>query len=72
MWRSHQCERDNPFGPDALGDRRRRNGTVPRLLTPELLDKLQARLTELAPDGGTWSTPKIAAWKAVEIGLVLV
>ncbi|NEU15139.1 helix-turn-helix domain-containing protein [Methylobacterium sp. BTF04] len=71
-WLEQLASRYNQFGPDALGDRRRRNGTAPRLLTPELLDKLRTRLAEPPSDGGTWSTPKIAAWMAAELGLVSV
>jgi transposase len=71
-WLEQLARRYNQFGPDALGDRRRRNGTTARLLTPELLDKLRARLAEPPPDGGTWSTPKIAVWMAAELGLVSV
>ncbi|WP_313898381.1 helix-turn-helix domain-containing protein [Methylobacterium sp. J-068] len=71
-WLEQLAQRYNQFGPDALGDRRRRNGTSPRLLTPELLDKLRACLAEPPPDGGTWSTPKIAAWMAAELGMVSV
>ena len=66
-WQEQLASRYNQFGPDALGDRRRRNGTAPRLLTPELLDKLRARLTEPPPNGGTWITPKVALWMAAEL-----
>ncbi|KQP31996.1 helix-turn-helix domain-containing protein [Methylobacterium sp. Leaf100] len=39
-WLEQLAKRYNQFGPDALGDRRRRKGTAPRLLPPDLLDKL--------------------------------
>ncbi|WP_305549987.1 helix-turn-helix domain-containing protein [Methylobacterium sp. NEAU K] len=68
-WQEQLASRYNQFGPDAVGDRRRRNGANPRLLTPELLDKLRARLAQPPPDGGTWSTPKIALRMAQELGL---
>lgn len=71
-WLEQLAQRYNQFGPDALGDRRRRNGTTARLLTPELLDKLRARLAEPPPDGGVWTTTKIAVWMAAELGLVSV
>ena len=71
-WLEQLAQRYNQFGPDALGDRRRRNGTTARLLTPELLDRLRARLETPPPDGGVWTTTKIAAWMADELGLVSV
>ena len=43
-WLEQLVRCSNQFGPDALGDRRRRNGATARLLTPELLDHLRARL----------------------------
>src|SRR4051812_11412517 len=56
----------------ALGDRRRRNGTSPSVLRPALLEKLKARLLEPPPDGGLWTSPKVAAWMAGELGLAAV
>jgi len=60
------------FGPDALGDRRRGNGAPARLVTPELLDRLRTRLETPPPDGGVWTTIKVAAWMAQDLGLVSV
>ena len=71
-WLEQLASRYNAFGPDALGDGRRRNGSRPRLLTPELLDGLRTRLETPPPDGGVWTTPKIAAWMARELGHVSV
>lgn len=71
-WLEQLAQRYNQFGPDTLGDRRRRNGTTARLLTPDLLDGLRARLATPPPDGGVWTTTKIAAWMAQELGLVSV
>lgn len=71
-WLEQLAQRYNQFGPDALGDRRRRNGTTARLLTPDLLDRLRTRLATPPPDGGTWTTTKIATWMAGELGLVSV
>ena len=71
-WLEQLAQRYNQFGPDALGDRRRRNGTTARLLTPDLLDRLRARLDAPPPDEGVWTTPKIAAWMACELGLASV
>ena len=71
-WLEQLARRYNEFGPDALGDRRRRNGATARLLTPELLDRLRTRLETPPPDGGTWTTIKIAVWMAQDLGLVSV
>jgi transposase len=38
-------------------------------LKPDLLDKLKDRLREPPPDGGLWTSPKVAAWMASELGL---
>lgn len=71
-WLEQLASRYNQFGPDALGDGRRRNGARPQLLTPELLETLRTRLDTPPPDGGVWSTPKVAAFMARELGLVSV
>src|SRR3954447_10151890 len=42
----------NAHGPEALGDLRRRNGGVPSVLHPALLERLRARLEAPPPDGG--------------------
>ena len=59
---------DNAHGPQALGDLRRRNGSSPSILKPDLLGKLKDRLLA-PPDGGLWTSPKVAAWMAAELGL---
>src|SRR4051812_30545907 len=70
--RSSAWARDNAHGPQALGDLRRRNGTSPSILRPDLLEKLKARLLEPPPDGGLWTGPKVARWMASELGLAAV
>src|SRR4051794_26949426 len=45
----------NAGGLQVLGDLRRRNGTSPTILRPDLLDKLKDRLREPPPDGGLWT-----------------
>jgi hypothetical protein len=42
------------------------------ILKPGLLNKLRLRLREPPPDGGLWSSRKVAAWMAGELGLVSV
>jgi len=71
-WVERLLARYNAHGPQALGDLRCRNGTSPSVLRPDLLEKLKARLLEPPPDGGLWTSPKVAAWMAGELGLAAV
>src|SRR5690349_15387974 len=71
-WVEELAARYNAFGPDTLGDRRRRNGRRPSLLTEDVLSALAARLKEPPADGGLWSGPKVAAWIARLLGLAQV
>src|SRR4051794_15694090 len=71
-WVERLLARYNAQGPQALGDLRRRNGTSPSVLRPDLLEKLKERLREPPPDGGLWTSPKVAAWMAGELGLAAV
>ena len=64
--------RYNAHGPEALGDLRRRNGSAPSVLPPELLARLPERLATPPSDGGLWTGPKVAAWMAGELGLAAV
>jgi hypothetical protein len=61
-WIEQLLARYNAEGPEALGDLRRRNGTSATILKPDLLAKLRVRLDEAPPDGGLWSSRKVAAW----------
>jgi transposase len=71
-WIEQLLARYNAHGPEALGDLRGRNGSAPRVLRPELLARLRARLEAPPPDGGLWTSPKVAAWMAGELGLATV
>src|SRR3954466_15845112 len=71
-WIEQLLARYNAHGPEALGDLRRRNGGMPGVLRPALLERLRARLEAPPPDGGLWSSPKVAAWMAGELGLAAV
>src|SRR4051794_12512720 len=71
-WIEQLLARYNAEGPEALGDLRRRNGGVPSVLRPGLLERLRARLEAPPPDGGLWSSRKVAAWMAGELGLAAV
>lgn len=68
-WVEQLLERYNAFGPAALGDLRRGNGGKPSVLKPELLARLGMRLNEPPPDGGRWTSGKVARWMAQELGL---
>jgi transposase len=71
-WIEQLLARYNAEGPEALGDLRRRNGALATILKPELLAKLRDRLRDPPPDGGLWSSRKVAAWMAGELGLTSV
>ena len=71
-WIQQLLERYNADGPDTLGNGRRRNGSKPRILVPAVLDKLRARLAEPPPDGGLWSSRKVSAFLAEQLGLEAV
>jgi transposase len=66
-WIEQLLARYNTEGPEALGDLRRRNGASATILKPELLAKLRGRLRAPPPDGGLWSSRKVADWG--ELGL---
>jgi transposase len=68
-WIEQLLARYNAEGPEALGDLRRRNGARATILKPELLAKLRDRLRDPPPDGGLWSSRKVANWMAGELGL---
>src|SRR3954453_20668337 len=71
-WIEQLLARYNAHGPEALGDLRRRNGSAPSGLRPELLARLPERLATPPSDGGLWSSRKVAAWMASELGLAAV
>jgi transposase len=68
-WVEELAARYNAFGPDALGDQRRRNGRAASVLTPALLAALAGRLRAPPEDGGHWTGPKVARWMAGQLGL---
>ena len=66
-WVERLLARYNAHGLQALGDLRRRNGTSPSVLKPDLLDKLKGRLREPPPEGGYGPAPRwppgwLASW----------
>src|SRR5215218_6713370 len=71
-WVEELAARYKASGPEALGDRRRRNGRAASLLTEGVLSALAARVRTPPEDGGVWSGPKVAAWMARHLGLATV
>lgn len=63
-WIEQLLERYNALGPSALGDLRRGNGAGATVLRTELLERLRARLVVPPPDGGVWTSVKVAHWMA--------
>ena len=68
-WIEQLLERYNASGPEALANGRRRNGLKPSLLTAEVLEVVRRRLAEPPPDGGLWSSRKVAEIIAAHLGL---
>jgi transposase len=71
-WVEELAARYNAFGPEALGDRRRRNGRAASLLTEAVLSALAERVRTPPEGGGVWSGRKVAAWIARHLGLAQV
>jgi transposase len=71
-WVEELLVRYNRFGPSSLGDRRRRNGAKPRILTPGILAMLRERVKRPPDDGGVWTAKKVAAVIAAALGLARV
>jgi transposase len=68
-WIEQLVKRCNARGPSAMGDLRRGAGASAKVLRPELLQRLRVRLAEPPPDGGVWTSGKVARWMAGELGL---
>src|SRR5574338_452464 len=71
-WVEELAQRDNAFGPEALGDQRRRNGRAAALLTEAVLSALAKRVQVPPGEGGVWTGRKVAAWMARHLGLLKV
>jgi transposase len=67
-WIEQLLARYNAEGLAALGDLRRHNGRAPALLKPDVLERLRIRLADPPPDGGLWTSGKVARWMAGELG----
>lgn len=67
-WVRTIVHRSNTEGPDGVRDRRQTNPGHRPLLTPALREELRAALETDPPDGGLWTSPKVAAWMAQRLG----
>ena len=68
-WVFQIIKRTNEGGPEALADQRKNNGGHGRIINDQQLAVLSARLEHPPPDGGRWTSPKVAAWVNKEFGL---
>jgi len=60
--------RYNTDGPDGITDHRQSNPGARPLLTPEAREALREALARPAPDGGLWTSRKVATWMAQRLG----
>lgn len=67
-WVRTIVHRYNTDGPDGVRDRRQANPGQKPLLSAELGAALEEALAGDAPDGGLWTSPKVAAWMAQRLG----
>jgi transposase len=67
-WGVEIVRRSNEDGPEGLGDRRRSDAGARPLLDEAQRQALVRALRGPAPDGGSWSGPKVAAWIAEATG----
>ncbi len=67
-WVRTIVHRYNDAGPTGITDRRHTNpGAIP-LLSPALREELGRTLAEDHPDGGLWTSPKVAVWMTERLG----
>lgn len=67
-WVFRIIKRYNEEGPGSLEDARSNNGGHGRVLTDEDIEALRERLETPPPDGGLWTSPKVAAWMTKRVG----
>lgn len=67
-WVRTIVHRYNAEGPAGVRDRRQANPGQKPLLTPEVHEALEQALAGEPPDGGLWTSPKVAAWMAQRLG----
>lgn len=67
-WVREIIRRFNAEGPAGIADRRHANPGQPPLLSPALREALREALADPPPDGGLWTSRKVAAWMAARLG----
>src|SRR6201984_2864694 len=63
-WIEELLARYNALGPRALGDLRRHNGAPRGVPKPGFWKQLKVRLEQPPPDGGVWTSRKVADFMA--------
>jgi transposase len=66
-WVEKLIQRYNEEGPNGLLDKRKHNKSD-KLLSPELMNELEKALESPPPDGGLWTSPKVALWMSDKLG----
>jgi transposase len=66
-WVGQVAQRYNAQGPTSV-PKRRGERVGRRLVSPALAAQLTQALQAAAPDGGLWTSPKVAAWLADRLG----
>jgi transposase len=67
-WIRTVAQRYNQNGPSGLGDFRHRHPGQPGLLSAAQRAALATALDRQPPDGGLWTGPNVAAWRAATRG----
>jgi transposase len=67
-WVRTVARRSNARGEAGIGDRRHANRGGTRLLTPEQEAAVDQALEGAAPEGGRWTSAKVAGWIRAQIG----
>jgi transposase len=67
-WVRQVVHRYNAQGAEGLRDERHTNPGRRALLTHEQEEELDQALDHAAPDGGLWTSPKVAQWISARIG----
>jgi transposase len=67
-WVRELARRYREDGPDGLGDRRHTNPGAAPLLDAAQQARLRAALADPPPDGGLWTSRKVAAWISEQLG----
>jgi transposase len=62
------AQRYREAGPAGLADGRRRSPGAAPILAAEQIAELRQALQNPAPDGGSWTGPKVAQWIAARTG----